>query len=90
MKRYIAGLLTGIVISATLGIALAGTVRENLYQQWGPRILEAVVRVCQDEFNRNRTWHSQPQITDAAMVTAMTNKLSSIAPYPWQTNDIPR
>lgn len=78
----------GFTLALLLVVTVAATVREDLYRKFGPMMIEAVVRVCQDEFNRNRTWHGQPQITDAQMVTALTNQLETIQPYTWMTNGL--
>jgi hypothetical protein len=78
--------IVGFLLAVWLMLVAATTVREDLYRSFGPRLIEAVVVVCQDEFNRNRTWHGQPQVSNVALVAALNAALDGIPEYSWMTN----
>jgi hypothetical protein len=79
-------MILGFLLAVCLMLVAATTVREDLYRSFGPRLIEAVVVVCQDEFNRNRTWHGKPQVSNAELVTALNTALDGIPEYSWMTN----
>jgi hypothetical protein len=82
MKHFIAGFLMACLALVAMGAA----VRESLYREFGPKLIEAVVQVCKDEFNRNREWHNEPRITNEQMAAALQAKLNTIDDYSWMTN----
>ena len=58
--------------------------REELYGQFGPRLVEAVVTLLLDEINALRTNASLSERTPQQMVDAIDAKLAALGPYPWE------
>lgn len=58
--------------------------RENLYQGFGPKLLEAVCLVIKDEINILRAAAALPERTDQQILDAVETKLESIPDHPWQ------
>jgi len=57
--------------------------RDDLYQAFGPMLLEAVALVIKDEINILRTEHSLSARTNQQIVDAVATKLATIADYDW-------
>lgn len=83
MNNTWAGIIIGFLLCACVVFGVAATTRESLYAQQGPKLTEAIVMVCLDEFNRNRDWHGQDPISTNAMIVALTNKISQIPDLPF-------
>ena len=60
--------------------------REELYQQWGPMLLEAITEVIKDEINILRTEAGLSKRTDTQLKTAIQSKLDGLTIYPWMIN----
>lgn len=58
--------------------------REELYRQFGPKLIEALARVVMDEVNILRQEHGKPDRTLAQMASAIESKLAAIPDYTWQ------
>jgi len=65
------------------------TQREELYQKFGPMLLEAIATLCLEEFNRLRRLHNMPEITLQEFADALNNRLSKIEPYSWMSQEVP-
>jgi len=57
---------------------------EQLYHKFGPQLIDAVARVTMDEINIVRAQVGLPPRTLQQVVNAISAKLDSIPPYPWQ------
>ena len=63
------------------------TTREELYQKFGPVLLEAVCLIIKDEINLLRTEHGLAERTNLQIMTAIDNKLQTLELYPWMTEE---
>jgi hypothetical protein len=61
------------------------SVREDLYRQFGPKLIEALVMVVKDEINILRTKAGLAVRTDDQIGQAIINKLKNIPNYDWMT-----
>ncbi len=59
------------------------TARDDLYKQFGPKLMEALALVIMDEINLVRAQHALPDRTASEIVTAIENKLGPITDYDW-------
>jgi hypothetical protein len=57
--------------------------RDNLYKQFGPRLLEALSRVILDEINILRVEAGLSERTLSQLVAALETKLTEISKYDW-------
>jgi len=57
--------------------------REELYQKFGPMLLEAIVLIIRDEINILRGQHGLPERTNEQIINAISDKLSSLTTYRW-------
>lgn len=57
--------------------------REQLYQQFGPKLIDALTQVMLDEINLLRAEHDLAQRNGAQLVDAIANKLENIPDYDW-------
>ena len=78
-KRFALGLLIGFL----LAFACVGALRDRWSEHFGPRLLEALTCEIVEEFNRNRVWHGQAQITTNQVLQSIKDRLSSIPDYDW-------
>ncbi len=62
--------------------------RENLYLQFGPKLIEAMALVIVDEINILRAEHSLDPRTGPQIVTAFETKLTGIADYDWMSEQV--
>lgn len=60
--------------------------RDELFQKFGPILLEAIVRLQVDEANRIRTKLGMPPITKEMFFNEINNHLSHLEPYDWMLN----
>lgn len=58
-------------------------IREKLYQQFGPLLIEALVLVIKNEINILRASAGLPERTNEQILIALSNKLSSLSKYEW-------
>jgi hypothetical protein len=84
MKKTIVAMMIAAALAATAYRAWAVT-RAQLYQQFGPRLLEAVALVVADELTRLRENPTTvyPEITGQQIMNAVSNKLETLPPFPW-------
>ena len=57
--------------------------REELYQKFGPKLVDAIVQVILDEINILRVEAGLPERTGAQVVDALNTKVDSIINYDW-------
>ena len=57
--------------------------REELYQKFGPKLLEALVLVVKDEINILRVEAGLEERTGAQIVNALSSKLDGLSNYEW-------
>lgn len=57
--------------------------REQLYQRFGPKLIDALVQVMLDEINLLRTEHNLVARTGEQVINAIANKLENIPNYDW-------
>lgn len=60
------------------------TTRGDLYGQFGPKLVEAVVTLMLEEINTLRTQASLPTYTPQQMMDALDTKLAGLDPLPWE------
>ncbi|MEI6809857.1 MAG: hypothetical protein WCN95_14155, partial [bacterium] len=83
----VAVLLVGFLIG-NIYAQTVKTKREGLYQQFGPRLIEAVVLTMKDEINVLRTKAGLPERTDEQVLDAICAKLGTVQDYDW-ANKLP-
>lgn len=64
------------------------TIREELYKQFGPMLIEAVILIIKDEINLLREQHGLPEKTNEQLMTAIGTKLETLDMYDWMTETI--
>lgn len=57
--------------------------RNELYRQFGPKLIEAIVLIIKDEINILRIEAGLPERTDKQIRNAITTKLESLSDYNW-------
>lgn len=57
--------------------------RDELYEKFGPTLLEAIVRTIIEDLNRIRTTAGMVQITKEMFMDQIENNLSHLEPYNW-------
>jgi hypothetical protein len=57
--------------------------REELYQKFGPKLLEAIVRIMLIEINTLRSQLGLPERTPEQAISAIDNELDALADYDW-------
>ena len=62
--------------------------RDELYQKFGPRLIEAIVLVVKDEINVLRVEAGLPERTNQQLLSALENKLTQVTPYTWEGDSI--
>ena len=62
--------------------------RSALYQHFGPKLIEAVVRVVRNEINVLRTEAGLPVRTHEQVVQAIETELNQIEDYEWMNGDM--
>ena len=61
--------------------------RDELFQKFGPILLEAIVRLAVDEANRVRNHIGMPPITKEMFYEEINNHLTSLEPYDWMQEE---
>lgn len=61
--------------------------RDDLFRRFGPKLLEAIVRMTVDECNRLRSKLSMPLITKEKFFAEINNHLSEVEPYDWMSQE---
>ena len=57
--------------------------KEQLYQHFGPKLIDALAQVMLDEINLLRTEHELPLRNAQQVVDAIADKLENIPHYDW-------
>lgn len=57
--------------------------RDDLFQQFGPLLLEASLKIILDELNTLRAQHDLPPRTELQFYDQVTNHFSTLEPYEW-------
>jgi len=60
--------------------------RDELYQKFGPKMVEALALVIMDEINVLREQHSLPARTAGQIVDAIDTKLQNVTNFSWMGN----
>lgn len=63
--------------------------RDELYRQFGPLLLEAVVSTFTDYINPLRAKANLPPVTPNDVMTKIEEKLQGHDPYDWMTTEPP-
>jgi len=61
--------------------------RDDLFEQFGPILLEAFAVMILDEVNRIRQHTGMPQITKQQVLAQINNHLSALEPYDWMRRE---
>ena len=61
--------------------------RNELYQRFGPKLLEAIVLIIKDEINLLRTELGLPERTNEQIRNAVSAKLESLSDYDWMKEE---
>lgn len=64
-------------------------IRDELYQKFGPVLIEAVVLVVRDEINTLRALAGKQERTKQQMIDAVETKLNSLDTYDWMNEQEP-
>lgn len=64
-------------------VCLAMTERDDLFIQFGPKLVEAMFLVLLDEINNLRPGQGQPTITMEDLISAASNHVQSLPDYDW-------
>lgn len=62
------------------------SLRDNIYEQFGPLILEALVDNLLEEVNELRTALGKPPRTKEGFLGSTHNHLGHLDPYDWMSN----
>ena len=57
--------------------------RDELYQHFGPLLVEALARIIKDEINILRAEHGLPDRTNQQIMDALDTTLGTLAKYDW-------
>ena len=57
--------------------------RQELYQKFGPLLIEAIVLIVKDEINILRSEAGLTERTNAQIITAIGNKIETLEEYDW-------
>ena len=60
----------------------------ELYEAFGPKLIDALARVVKDEINVLRDKHGLDDRTNEQVVNAIAAKLAAIPDYPWMNPDL--
>lgn len=78
MKRLIMGFISGALF-VIVSMPLFAITKSQIYQRFGPKMLEAMVLVIRDEINILRSVHGLPERTNDQIIDALQNKYNSIS-----------
>lgn len=59
------------------------TVRDNVYELFGPKLLEAIALVLLEEINVLRAANNQPAIQEASFLGRLHNQMDHLEEYDW-------
>ena len=57
--------------------------RDDLFQKFGPLLLEATLMIMLEETNRLRAKLGMPEVTKQDVLDQFNNHLSELEPYSW-------
>jgi len=57
--------------------------RDELYERFGPLLIEAIVLIIKDEINLLRQQHDLSERTNQQIIDTISNKLSILSEYDW-------
>ncbi len=60
--------------------------RENLFDKFGPKLLEAMFMVLLDEINDLRPGQGKPVITMQNIIDAASNHVTTLPDYTWMSD----
>ena len=60
--------------------------REELYRAFGPKLIEAIVRITLEEINKLRAVNGLSEYSNEQLITAISNELKEIPDYSWMEN----
>lgn len=86
MRAKVTLACSAILLCLSLGIHAATVSRESLYEQFGPKLLEAVCLVMKDEINVLRQQNGLAPRTDQQLVQAVQAKLETLSDYAWMAD----
>jgi len=75
-----------VIFLFTLTANAMAVTRDELYQQFGPMEIEAVVLVIKDEINLIRTELGLSERTNQQIMEAIDNRLKLLQKYDWMEN----
>ncbi len=61
--------------------------RDELYKQFGPKLLEAVVLMIKDEINALRIANGLAERTNEQLINALETKIENLFDYSWAENN---
>lgn len=61
--------------------------RDDLFQQFGPLLIEAIVDFMLDTVNILRQEQGMPEITKDEYLTQLTNHVTELEPYDWMEEE---
>lgn len=61
--------------------------RDDLYRQFGPILLEAMVLMLLEQINVLRVNQGMPEITEQDLIDSLNNHLSELQPYSWMSEE---
>jgi len=57
--------------------------RDELYEKFGPLLIEAITLIIKDEINILRIQHGLSERSNEQIITAISNKLTELSRYDW-------
>ena len=62
--------------------------RDELYEKFGPMLIEAIILIIKDEINLLRQQHGLPERTNEQIIQTISNRLDSLSKYNWMNEVI--
>jgi hypothetical protein len=59
------------------------TTKEELYQKFGPKLIDALVQLILEQFNTLRVKNGLSELTGQQVLDSLADKLAQIPNYPW-------
>lgn len=66
---------------------LVGMTRDELYQRFGPMLIEAIVLVIKDEINILHDKAGLSERTNQQIINSVSNKLNTLEKYNWMREE---
>lgn len=61
--------------------------RGELYQKFGPLLIEALALIIKDEINELRAEQGMPEKTEQDILDTLDNKLNTLTKYAWMQEE---